>query len=197
MAFEVHFMNYFISHVPTFTDDSATKIAKKIDLPPSSTFGAFISSRILGREIKGEMYSRMVKKREKALSELERRLRKQNNELWLADLGTNLVFCAVMEDIQIAGQIFCTVLTQVSPTYFSSPIHPDSDTTGKEIDDGMFDRYRGLFHLSYRTWKVTNKKSAFNPIQNPEKLKPLLDVFAKQALSGIIRAAESLRTYSL
>jgi hypothetical protein len=163
---KLHAIHYFMGSLVTFTDKSSREIYKK--LAPKATPQAYLSSRLLNRQIKYVMHKLHREITLKVLEDLERSLRSRTKDSWGPSFCTILILCLCIEGLQTAADtiVVCEMAEKGDAACYN---RNQSFNACEELDEYPFRQCKKLFHDIYRSNKDGSSggrgEKAFNPLK--------------------------------
>jgi hypothetical protein len=159
-----------MSCLVTFTDKSACEIYAK--LGGSAKPQAYLSSRLLNRQIKYIMHKLHREITLDVLEGLERSLRSRTKDSWGHSFCTILILCLCIESLQIAADVMVLWDMQEKGDKASNN-RAQSLNACEELDEYPFGQCKKLFHDIYRSHKDASRggrgDNAFNPLKMAAK----------------------------
>ncbi|RDW68411.1 hypothetical protein BP5796_09068 [Coleophoma crateriformis] len=163
-AMMLHAINYSMSRLVTFSEDSAARLAEQLgDFPVP-----YISSRLLNRQIKYAMHKLHRELTREVLKGLEKSMRAKSRDSWGPSFCTILILSLCIEDLQTAADTF-VVCDLVKDGIQANLNRGDSFTACSALEEYPYQRCTRLFHDIYHSHRQAGgrvKDGAFNPIKN-------------------------------
>jgi hypothetical protein len=154
----------------TFSDDSAAEVLRNVepfeDLEaPMPT--AFLSSRLLSRQVKYVMNKIHRDLTETVLEGLERSMRSRTKDSWGTSFCTILILCLCMEGLQVAADSFvvCDMLCKGPESQYR---RDESYEACQHLENYPFYQCKRLFHEIYKSHREGNgagREAGFNPLK--------------------------------
>jgi hypothetical protein len=166
----MHAIHYFMSSLITFTDDSAAEVLQNVehfeDLEaPMPT--AFLSSRLLNRQVKYVMNKLHRDLTANVLEGLERSMRSRTKDSWGTSFCTILILCLCMERLQAAADTL--VVCDMQNKGFGSRYRRDQSYEAcQHLEEYPFYQCKRLFHEIYKSHREGNgagREAGFNPLK--------------------------------
>lgn len=160
----LHAINYSMSRLITFSEDSAARVAEKLGGFPFP----YLSSRLLNRQIKYAMHKLHHELTKEVLEGLEKSMRAKSKDSWGPSFCTILILCLCIEDLQIAADTF-VVCDLEKDGLLANLTRRDSFTACSVAEEYPYQRCTKLFHDIYRSHRQAGgrtKDGAFNPIKS-------------------------------
>ncbi|TVY43304.1 hypothetical protein LOCC1_G005026 [Lachnellula occidentalis] len=194
----LHAINYFMKTLITFSDESARSVHRILQ-PFGGVPEPYLSSRLLGRQIKYAMHKLSREITVEVLEGLERSMRSRTKDSWPVSFCTFLVLCLCMEGLQIACDIYvvCDIEKCQKDGSNSAYTRSHSYQASTKIDENPFGQCQRLFHDIYRSHKESNRgarEAGFNPLRNLANndrstgLEPAADVMVKSIYQMICQS---------
>ena len=165
----LHAIHYFMSHSLTFTEESASKVYQNVQ-PFGAPQEAYLSSRLLSRQVKYAMHKLHREITVEVLEGLEKSMRSRTRDSWGPSFCAILVLCLCIEGLQIAADTFIVYDWEkceeegIESQYRRS----QSAEACQALEDYPFQQCTRLFHDIYRSHKEGNggeRKEGFNPLR--------------------------------
>ncbi|RDW64864.1 hypothetical protein BP6252_10515 [Coleophoma cylindrospora] len=163
-AMMLHAINYSMSRLVTFSQDSAARLAEQL----GDSRIPYISSRLLNRQIKYAMHKLHRELTREVLKGLEKSMRAKSRDSWGPSFCTILVLSLCIEDLQTAADTF-VVCDLVKDGMQANLNRGDSFTACSALEEYPYQRCTRLFHDIYHSHRQAGgrvKDGAFNPIKN-------------------------------
>jgi hypothetical protein len=163
-------MQYFMRSLMTFSDDSAAEVLQNVehfeDLEaPMPT--AFLSSRLLNRQVKYVMNKLHRDLTANVLEGLERSMRSRTKDSWGTSFCTILILCLCMEGLQVAADSF-VVCDMKALGGASEYVRDQSYEACQYLEEYPFYQCKRLFHEIYKSHREGNgagRDPGFNPLK--------------------------------
>lgn len=129
---------------------------------------AYLSSRLLNRQIKYVMHKLHQEITLKVLEDLERSLRSRTKDSWGTSFCTILILCLCIEGLQTAADVMvvCNIQEKGGEASYN---RNQSFNACEELEEYPFRQCKKLFHDIYRSHKDGSSggrgEKAFNPLK--------------------------------
>lgn len=159
-------MQYFMSRIITFTNESAKKAVQHLRRPGPLQLAdsPTLASKLLNLQIKQAMLTLLRDTTRKVLEELERVfLGPRTRSSWANAFCVHLILCICIEQVQVALDSTVVAALRNDPSCRLSRID-----FCRQLDEEPYRVLVGLFHMAYKTDKAKSGKRTigFNPIRN-------------------------------
>ncbi|KAL3428254.1 fungal Zn binuclear cluster domain containing protein [Phlyctema vagabunda] len=164
----LHAINYFISHVVTFSKESASEVLETAGAYAyCSPSEPYLSSRLLNRQVKYGMHKLHRELTREVLEGLEKSMRTKSRDSWGPSLCVLLVLALCIENTQIAADTFVVCDLDNDDDAPSGYNRGHSFNACVALEEYPFQQCTRLFHDIYRSHKegTRAKDSAFNPFK--------------------------------
>jgi hypothetical protein len=165
-AMKLHAIHYFMGSLITFSDKSARELYSRHVL--GMTPQAYLSSRLLNRQIKYVMHKLHREITLQVLEDLERSLRSRTKDSWGPSFCTILILCLCIEGLQTAADVMVVCDIQEKGDRATRNRDESFDACQK-LDEYPFHQCKKLFHDIYRSHKDGSTggrgEKAFNPLK--------------------------------
>lgn len=156
-------MHYFMSRIITFTKESAEKAIEGLRKPHTLRFAQTLSSTLLNLQVKQAMHHLLSETAHAVLEDLEKALSKSKGRpsTWADIFCVILILCMCIEAVQVASDSHAMAALRQDPKRDLSRAK-----ICRELDERPFKDLTELFHLAYKSRKVSRKgRLGFNPIR--------------------------------
>jgi hypothetical protein len=158
-----------MSRILTFTKDSATSVYQNVQ-PCDGPLEPYLSSRLLGRQVKYAMHKLHREITMDVLEGLEKSMRSRTRDSWGPSFCAILMLCLCIDGLQIAADTFivCDWEKCQREGVESQYIRNQSVEACQALDEYPFQQCARLFHDIYRSHKAGNggeRKEGFNPLR--------------------------------
>src|SRR5580700_2173690 len=117
-------MNYFLSRIITFTNESATEAVSRLRMPMQFNYQRSKSAKLLNMQIKLEMYRLLHEVTRDVFERLEKELRTRTKGSWATSFCVILILSSCVEAVQVAADGFVLHISQSRNDGFNNLNNP-------------------------------------------------------------------------